>query len=160
MIIDVLDNAEAYVSLQGSLKNAFAFLRRTDLDSLPTGRHEIDGDKMYATISRGNGKGLVDAKLECHRKYIDIHCVLSGIDVIGVKALRACHFPIGEYNAEKDILFFSDMSESRINLAPGTFMMLYPEDAHAPLSGTEEVTKVVIKVLVSLWLPHYTGACI
>ncbi|MGA2090985.1 MAG: YhcH/YjgK/YiaL family protein [Endomicrobiales bacterium] len=151
MIIDTLENAETYFTLNLRFRNAFAFLQRTDLHSLDPGRHEIDGDKVYATLFRGSGKGLAEARLEAHRKYIDIQCVISGIDVIGVKALRACHFPIGAYNQNKDIIFFSDMSESRVNLGPGTFVILYPEDAHAPLSGTSEVVKIVLKVLVDQW---------
>lgn len=147
MIIDTLENAEYYYLLNQSFEAAFAFLKRPDTASLPDGRHTIDGDTVYATIFRGRGKGRAQARLESHQRYIDIQYILSGSDDIGLKSRRACRFPIGQYDADKDILFYSDMAESRVTLGPGAFIILYPEDAHAPLSGTEDVAKIVVKVL-------------
>lgn len=147
MIIDTLENAEYYYLLNQSFEAAFAFLKHPGTASLPDGRHAIDGDTVYATIFRGRGRGRAQARLESHQRYIDIQYILSGCDDIGLKARRACRFPIGQYDADKDILFYSDMAESRVTLGPGSFIILYPEDAHAPLSGTEDVAKIVVKVL-------------
>ena len=62
--------------------------------------------------------------------------------------LLPCQKPQGEYDAEKDIEFFEDVPDSYVTVLPGEFAVFFPEDAHAPLIGTGEVHKVVIKVPV------------
>jgi biofilm protein TabA len=58
---------------------AFAFLRTTDLPALAPGRHQIDGDRLYASIDRLSGRGLAGARLECHRRQIDIQLTIEGM---------------------------------------------------------------------------------
>lgn len=83
MILDKLINAERYCILHPGLEEAFKFLRRADLADLPDARYEIDGERVYATIFDGLGKGRKAVKLEAHRKYIDIHYAIAGFDEIG-----------------------------------------------------------------------------
>jgi len=48
------------------------------------------------------------AKLEAHRRYIDIQLVLDGTDEMGWKPLSDCHDPVSDYSTERDIRFFND----------------------------------------------------
>ena len=48
MILDVLQHSGRYASLHPGFGPAFEFLRRTDLASLPSGRHPIDGERLSA----------------------------------------------------------------------------------------------------------------
>ena len=146
MMPDFLKNVEKYRSMHPGFDKAFGFLMRPDICSLEPGRYEIDGEKVFATVFRGPAKGEC-ARLEAHRKYIDIQCTLKGADVIGVKPLGMCVSPVGGYDEGGDIMFFSDRPEKLLEVTPSCFVILYPEDAHAPLSGKGEVTKAVVKVL-------------
>jgi len=124
------------------------FLARPDLQDLPLGRQEIGGPELYALVMRNPGRTRPEALLEVHRRYIDIQLVLAGCDEMGWRALADCHQPDGPYNAEKDYLLFRDRAESWVAVPPGHLAIFFPDDAHAPLVGSGEIHKVVVKVAV------------
>jgi YhcH/YjgK/YiaL family protein len=146
MILDQLTSAQRYCGLHPGFVLAFDFMRRQNLSELPPGRHAIDGDRLYVGISDNEGRGPDAARLEAHRRYIDIQCALSGIDEIGWRPLSACSQVAEAYVAERDIVFFQERPESWFTLRPGAFTILFPEDAHAPLAGKSAVRKAVFKV--------------
>lgn len=148
MIFDTLANAERYAALHHRFPRAFEFLRGTNLKALAPGRYPIDGENLIAIVEAVPGRSRIAAKLECHRKYIDIQLVLDGIDEMGWKPLHECRVPLGDFNAEKDIQFFRDTPASWVITPPGAFCIFFPEDAHAPLVGTGEIRKVIVKVAV------------
>ncbi len=147
MIIDKLSRAEKYYSMHPAFEKAFTFLRENDLSKLSVGRHEIDGDKMFCLISEGQGKTRDEAKLEAHRKYIDIQYIISGTDEMGWKPTAECTNIETEYSEENDIGFFSDKPEIWRKVPAGSFAIFFPEDAHVPMVSDSEIHKAVIKVL-------------
>ena len=148
MILDKLSNHDLYVPLHPGFARAFDFLTRADLASLPPGKHEIAGQQVFAIIARGTGEGLDNARLESHRKYIDIHYVISGTEQIGWLELSTCATAPAAFDAVKDIGFCDDRPETWLTLPPNHFTILYPHDAHAPLAGVGPVHKVIVKVMV------------
>jgi beta-galactosidase beta subunit len=50
------------------------------------------------------------------------------------------------YDSGKDCVFFKDKSNFWFKLSKGSFVIFFPEDAHAPLAGNSRVKKAVIKV--------------
>jgi biofilm protein TabA len=85
---------------------------------------------------------------EAHRAYIDVQYVASGCESIGyahISRLRA-----GRYDAEADLLKLEGEGEY-VTARPGTFVILFPQDAHMPAIavGTPgPVRKIVVKVRV------------
>jgi biofilm protein TabA len=150
MILDTLDNAGRYATLHPSFAAAFEFLRKQDLASLPVGKREVDGAQVYASISEDQGRGLTVAKLEAHRKYIDIQYVVSGNELIGWHSLASCRATGQGYSTDKDIEFFTARPDVWVRVPPDSFAIFFPEDAHAPLAGDGWVRKVVLKVVVGL----------
>lgn len=148
MIFDTLSNADRYAALHQRFPRAFEFLRGTDLKALAPGRYPVDGDNLLAIVETAAGRSREAAKLECHRKYIDIQLVLGGTDEMGWKPLHDCREPLADYHAEKDIQFFRDAPASWIATPSGAFCIFFPEDAHAPLVGSGEIRKVIVKVAV------------
>jgi biofilm protein TabA len=148
MILDDLKNADRYVPLHEGFRAGFEFLRRPDLLSLEGGRHEIDGDRVFALINRDPGRGHEGARLEAHRKYIDIQFLVDGNEEIGWRPHGECQSISEPYTEARDILFFADPPSSWIVLPVGKFMIFYPEDAHAPLAARGDNVKAVIKVAV------------
>jgi biofilm protein TabA len=148
MISDRLENADQYANLHPAFKKAFAFLRRDSLKNLPAGRHDIDGDRIYCMISGGPAKKRTEARLEAHRKYIDIQYVIEGADEMGWKPTASCGIPDGDYDGTKDVVFFKDKPRKWIKVPEGSFAIFYPRDAHAPMTGQGEIHKAVIKVAV------------
>ena len=100
---------------------------------------------------RDKGRSRVEAKLETHRKYIDIQFVISGVDEMGWRPLPSCGKASTPYDAEKDAALFESAPDSWVAVGPGAFAVFFPEDAHAPLIGAgEPVRKLVVKVRVEL----------
>ena len=147
MIKDYLKNATIYNSISEYLKKGFDWLQNSDLEKLPDGKYEIDGDKVYASIQTYETKD--DAKYESHRKYIDIQYVISGQEKIGVVNVANCTTCV-EYDSQKDLEFYDiNQDDEYLLLNEGQFIILYPHDAHKPsikVNTTSIVKKVVVKV--------------
>jgi len=148
IIMDKLQNAERYYDLHPAFEKAFAFLRRNDLAELPDGRYDIDGDRLFCMISKSPGRSRAEAKLEAHRKYIDIQYVIGGADDMGFKPTADCKLIDTDYDADKDIGFFKDPPDSWNKVTTGSFVIFFPQDAHAPLVGSGEIHKAVLKIAV------------
>jgi len=146
MIFDTLANADRYAGLHPLFPRAFEFLRNADLAALVPGRHLIEGDTLFAIVEDCPGRTRAEARLECHRRYIDIQLVLEGTDEMGWKALGECHEPLADYSAERDIRFNNDAPASWVATPAGAFCIFFPEDAPAPLVSRGRVRKVVVKI--------------
>jgi len=148
MILDSIDNAKKYYSLNSYFKQVFEYLLTIKDREIESGRYNIDSDNAFLLVSEGDGKDEKEAKLEVHRKYIDIQMPLAGNEKIGWKPLTECLEAEGEFNIGKDIMFFKDKSHQNIELKPGYFAIFFPEDAHAPMIGKGKIKKGVVKVIV------------
>ena len=149
MIVDDLSQANKYEALHPRFKQAFEFLTSNNLEALSLGKHTIDGDNLFAIVVNEEAVPMLEStsQFECHNQYIDIQYVFGGVETIGYKHRETCVEPRGEYNAEKDVLFYEDAPDFFFKLFPGQFGIYYPSDVHAPMIGDGKIRKVVIKVL-------------
>ena len=148
MILDTLENYQLYNAINERIAKGFDFLRTTDLDSLPSGKHDIEGDTIFALVQEYQTKPLNECKLESHKKYIDIQYVIRGEEMMGVTTQN--NQKIIEVNEEKDYTFYEG-NTSLVLVSKGMFTIFFPDDLHQPCVQTEsaaEVKKVVIKVMI------------
>ncbi len=145
-IVDRLENYKKYTNLHPGFEKAFAFLSQTNIAQLELTKHVIDGDNVFCPLSKSQGRTREQASLESHRKYIDIQYVISGNEELGYKPATECRQVKETYNSEKDIGFFSDAPDQWIKVPAGSFIIFFPQDAHAPLVGNGEIHKAVVKV--------------
>jgi YhcH/YjgK/YiaL family protein len=148
MILDTLENYQLYNAINERIAKGFDFLRTTDLDSLPSGKHDIEGDTIFALVQEYQTKPLEDCKLESHKKYIDIQYVIRGEEMMGITNQN--NQKIIEVNEEKDYTFYEGTT-SLVLVSKGMFTIFFPDDLHQPCVQTEsaaEVKKVVIKVMI------------
>jgi YhcH/YjgK/YiaL family protein len=152
MIVSDLDHFDHQIAVTPGLQKAFAFLRSSNIHSLPDGRVEIDGDRVFALVQRYETMMTDAPKFECHRKYIDVQFIVSGEEVIGWAPLS--RMTITEaYDAGKDICFGTVATGkwTLVYLQAGELAVLWPEDGHAPkVAGgvSSPVMKLVVKVAV------------
>jgi YhcH/YjgK/YiaL family protein len=148
MIIDSLQNAERYYSVHPLFKQAFTYILNTDWDQVEPSKFDIDVDQLKGIVSNKPGMTAAEstAKFECHNQHIDIQLCLSGHETLGWKPRQSCTQPKGEYNPEKDVLFYADAPDMYFQLQPGQFAIFFPEDVHAPMIGEGEIKKLVVKV--------------
>lgn len=149
MILDTLARSWRYTALHPAFRRAFDVLASRDLTTLEPGRHEIDGDYIYVSIDHKDGRGREGARLEAHRRYLDIQFTIDGSEEIGWMPLDECRHATGAFDPSNDIQFFSDPPRTWVAVPPGHFAIFFPEDAHAPLAGRGLLKKAIMKIAVT-----------
>lgn len=127
---------------------ALKFIEENDLNTLPTGKHVLDGDNLWVNIVDSNLKTPEQARLEAHDQYIDIQVPLSKAETFGVMPRQMCQKPVGEMDTVKDIIFFEDPVGPTVTIEAGKMITFGPETAHAPLIGEGTIHKAIFKVKV------------
>lgn len=119
-----------------------------NLATIEDGKYEIQGDNLKAIVSNKKGMTAAEssAKFECHDKHIYIQFCISGVEKIGWRPRATCKSQKGEYNPEKDVVFYNDAPDMYFELRDSQFAIFYPEDVHAPMIGDGMIKKLVIKV--------------
>ncbi len=145
MIIDTLENLGKYVALNPLFKDIVDFLGSHDLNTMDAGKHLIKGSDLFVNIQLAKGKSKDAAKLETHKRMIDIQIPLSTSETFGYTPL--CKLPEAEYNEEKDITKYEGLAETYVTCKPGEFAIFFPQDGHAPcISCEEEIKKAIFKI--------------
>lgn len=130
------------------LEAAFRFLERRDLPQLSLGRHVIN-DSTYAMIDKSASLPPEGVQFEAHRKYIDVHYMISGQVTTGYAPIEQLklHTP---YDAKDDAAIYDVPAEyTKVRLYSGMFAVFFPGGGHMPnchLDGKHDLHKVVVKV--------------
>ena len=148
MLLDRLTNAARYRTVHPGIAAGLDYLTRTNWRDLPVGKHAIYGERLWIIVEHPQGKGREHARLEAHRRYIDIQLCHAGHEVIGWKPTADCRTLTEPYQDSRDIMFFGDAADTWLDLSGDKFLVLFPEDAHAPLAGTGAMQKAIVKVAV------------
>jgi YhcH/YjgK/YiaL family protein len=140
-------------SFSKGLQEALLFLKGMDFSKLENkkysvGKHDIED--VFMTVSEYNTKLIQEKNAEQHRKFIDIHAVVKGEEVIGIGAEDAQNKVVEEYSEEKDRALFTCVNnEEFFILKPGRYAICFPEDIHRPgcdSAGESFVKKIVVKI--------------
>jgi YhcH/YjgK/YiaL family protein len=153
MIVANLVHLAEQAAMSPALRKTVDFLRRAEGQTLPPdGRIEIDGENAYALVQSYETLLGDDWVVEGHRRYLDLHYMVTGEEVIGWAASDRVEVTT-PYDAVKDTwLGRVPTSEvTRVRLAAGQAVLLYPGDAHAPRQATScpvQVRKIVAKIAI------------
>lgn len=91
-----------------------------------------------------------DAQLENHRKYIDIHYVITGTEGILVSSRNDLE-RLSEYSGESDCeLFIIPSDTESVELKNGDFLVVYPGESHAPKIAVNNKVTRICKVVVKI----------
>ena len=157
MILDRLTHAAAYRPLGPGIAAALDWLTRTDLAALPVGRHAVDGDALFFIVERYQPRPLDAAIWESHRRYIDVQCVIHGVERMGITPLSS-NPPVKEpYDETKDRTFYHGAGDL-ITVPAGSFAIFSPQDIHAPGLAPEKDVREVMKVVMKV-RARQGGAC-
>lgn len=149
MLLDHLANAAAYHGLHPRLAAGFAWLAARDWKTVPDGRHDIDGDLLYASVESGTTFEADLRRYESHRRYLDIQYAISGGERMGWWPGAA--LPVAE-QAGPDLWFHRMPPDDglMIPVPAGHFTIFLPGEAHKPcchLGGSPGLfRKCVVKV--------------
>ena len=117
-------------------QRALAWLAATDMSGIECGRHDIMG---------------AEKNFEAHRRYADIHYVISGVERLAVAPVDEVE-PVCDFNEEDDFgLYANPAREAWVTLHEGDIVVTPPEDAHKPgccEDAPAPLKKICVKVLV------------
>jgi len=146
MIVSNLQNSERIEFLHPLFKQLFDYVKTHDLLHTECGRIELAGDDLFINNVNPTCVSASDQVLEVHRDYIDVHILLEGKERIGWKAIEDVTDLKQAYQKEGDCALYSDTPTSFVDLLPGQFLIVFPEDPHAPVIGEGKIRKLIGKV--------------
>jgi YhcH/YjgK/YiaL family protein len=149
MIIDRLSNPFPLFELPKRLARALEYLRTTDMRSVALGRHDLDGDSLFALVQEYTTRAADQCVWEAHRRYVDVQFVVTGAERMGYASLETMR-EREAYDPARDVAFFEPGSEF-VTIRAGLFAIFGPEDVHSPCHAAGEpgvVRKVVVKAAV------------
>jgi biofilm protein TabA len=148
MIYDTLKNSSLYFPVHSEFRKVFKFISSHNIMRLPLGRHEIGRKGTFAIVQEYITKDESDGFIECHRKYIDIQYVSSGIEKAGISAKSACA-EATKYDKDKDFQKLKGKVDY-FTLEPSVFAIFFPDDGHMPCitagKRKSKVRKIVFKI--------------
>lgn len=148
MVLDLLENLKNYAALNPNFAKAVEFIENNDLAALPLGRNEICGDLVFANVMEVAPKSKQEARIEIHRRYIDIQVPVTGDEVMGYSPLD--QLPPVEFDEAGDFALYPVEQRARefFNVRQGEFVIFFPQDGHAPAITDAPLKKIVVKVAV------------
>ena len=147
MIVGNLKNAERYYALNQDFEQVFKYLGTLAEDNLPEKIVMREGDVWVNGAAVFTDPANPDKDAEAHRKFLGIHYVISGEEVLGYAEISTLK-TTKAYNEAGDCEMLTGQVQP-VRLKAGDFCVVYPEDAHTPVMGkSEKLVKVVAKIRV------------
>ena len=152
MIVDTIGNAKQYQGINAGVERILEAVTVYTPDNYPVGRISLDGENLYMNLEKYQTHSKDDGMAEAHKIYIDVMYVVEGVETIYVKPVEKLQNVRKEYDSEKDLLL-ADIDEDTtvVRLEAGSFIVLFPQDAHAPgcyADSNGNVRKIVGKVRI------------
>lgn len=134
-------------ALNEKLAYAFELISSGKIDNLELGHHDFTDD-IGVNVMEYETK--IDGLYESHKKYIDVHYVISGNEYLKVVD-ESCLFDVQEYNEKIEALLGKCNEAVPYAMPEKSFCVVFPGEAHLPgiINGKpEKVKKAVIKLLI------------
>ncbi len=149
MIVDRLGNRSVDAHVPPRVRQALEYLRTTDMRAVALGRHDIDGDRLFALVQEYQTRLPAECVWEAHRRYVDVQYIVRGAERMGHASIADLLPRVG-YDLEKDVALFEPGTRF-VTLSAGMFAIFGPNDVHSPGNAAgdpQPVRKVVVKAAV------------
>ena len=147
MVHDHIKYRSAYFNLSPGIRLALEYLGHIDLGALGEGRHDVDGDRVFALVSEYDTRCSRETFWEAHQRHVDVQYVHAGVERMGYGDIG--DFSCDPYDAERDLIVARGESGRFVEMGAGSFAIFFPHDVHMPgLTGqaVSRVRKMVVKV--------------
>ena len=147
MILDKLSAANAYRGIHPRLNGVLDRLNEAFLATVGPETMELEGDKLYVTRFTYETLPREETFFEAHKRYLDVHLMVQGEERMELASPGGLTL----FEHQGDFYAYRGEAEQSLVLRPGSFLVVFPEDAHRikiQVNGPETVSKVVFKVLV------------
>ena len=127
----------------------FDYLAKTDLLSIPKGKHKIPGSDLVVSVEDSRNEPLEKRRSESHNKHIDFQYVVKGTERFGV----IDHYtstPNCKYRPDVIHYDYAPQKARFYDSTPGEFFIFFPRDWHIAKVATDgedqTIRVIVIKV--------------
>ena len=149
MILDTINNASLYAGIHAGIDKVLTLAKNYTPDNYPAERLSVDGDSVFMLFPSYETHTERGALTEAHRKYIDVMYMVEGSETIYVKSTEKLSRVSKEYDPEGDALLGdTDADATAVRLEAGSFIVLFPQDAHAPACDPLPYTNVKVKKII------------
>ena len=124
MIFDTLNRLAQYRGICPGLDKLIDFTLAHDLNALPAGRNEIDGDLAWMNVNVAPLVPETDL-YERHMEHLDLQIPLDAGEIITVRPVEEL-----EWDFEGETGFTHGPAGTELHMVPGTFAVFFPSDAH------------------------------
>jgi YhcH/YjgK/YiaL family protein len=149
--IDKVAFTKQYNANKALWEKAFAYLNKTNLDTIAPGKYPIAGDSVYAVVIAGPTKTPEQAKWESHLKYIDFQCVLKNAEAMQTASMSTATIT-NPYDVKTDNINYNATMETSRLVTPGNILLFFPGTVHRAglkAGGYDVERRVVIKIMFS-----------
>ncbi|WP_371368035.1 Toxin-antitoxin biofilm protein TabA [Sporomusa rhizae] len=140
--------------LPQALVKGLTYLAKTEIASLPVGKHEIEGKDIYVSVNEYETEPRSARRAEAHAEYLDIQFMISGQEQIAYSILSPANKVLADELADNDVIFYKNVErETELIMTEGTYAIFFPWDVHRPncvLDQPCKVKKAVVKIKMSL----------
>ena len=149
MILAKNDTARDYLGIHPNLDLALERINEEFFATLGTERVDIVPGEVWCTKFTYDTIPDEESFFEAHEKFLDIHMMLCGSERVEISAPA----DLEQFRSEPENDFFAYRGEGRhkLVLAPGDFLVVWPEDAHKikmMIDTPQTVTKAVFKIKI------------
>lgn len=152
MILDQMKYAACYAGVLPAVTKALEEMVKYTPDNYPGGRVDVDGERLFLLLNTYETHSPDGALCEAHQKYVDVMYMVEGEEIIYVKPTDRLRTITRAYDHEADYLLAElDQDATPVRLRAGQFVMLFPQDAHAPGcydNAPQTVRKIIGKVRI------------
>lgn len=127
----------------------FDYLAKTDLLSIPKGKHKIPGSDLVVSVEDSKNEPLEKRRSESHNKHIDFQYAVKGTERFGV----IDHYtstPNCKYRPDVIHYDYAPQKARFYDSNPGEFFIFFPRDWHiakvANDTSDQAIRVIVIKV--------------
>lgn len=158
MLLDVgASKLMLYANLEEFNKNDYLkldkarnFLKNIDVNKIPLGKSNIEGDDFYCQTLEYMTEDIEQFQFEVHKKRLDFHYIVDGQEEIDVATGITPNFN-DNYNLERDIMYVKKpLHYNKIILNKGDFLLIGMHEPHRTngmVNGTaNKVRKIVLKL--------------
>ncbi|ADQ90473.1 hypothetical protein B5M19_02785 [Mesomycoplasma hyopneumoniae] len=149
MIYDKLENFDKYSFLNKNFAKLAVFLKENNLNEIPLGKTQIDGNKIFVINVDVTSFDDTNALYEYHRRYADVHIVLDEEEQYFFDFSEKLINKISDYSEKDDVAFYAkDSTRNLIKPLKGEFLIFLPGDAHLPkyTGKISTIRKMIFKV--------------
>lgn len=115
------------------------------------------GDRVWYSLQEYKTKPPSECVMEAHFRHVDIHCVLEGVDGVGI--LQVASLTPKEKDEAKDYVLFAapalmtpQNEPTVVLMKPMEFLVCFTDDAHMPMMGVDGTTGLVRKAILKIRL--------